>query len=80
MIAKRNYNLQAYLGRTGPTLMRQLTVLDTGEGHNFIRMSALTEAAQRAIRPCTLPDIRDANKGRVRTLGTVTLRCHLGMY
>ena len=60
--------------------MRHLTVLDTGTGHNFVRMNALTEAAQRAIRPGRLPDIRDANKGKVRTVGTVTLRCQLGSY
>ena len=80
VMTKRNYKIHAYLGHTGQTLMRHLTVLDTGAGHNFVRMNALTEAAQRAIRPCRLPDIRDANKGKVRTVGTVTLRCQLGSY
>ena len=80
VLAKRNYKVDAYLGRPGQPLVRHLTVLDTGAGHNFVRMSALTAEAQRAIRPCALPDIRDANKGRVRTAGTVTLKCQFGSY
>ena len=80
VLAKRNYKVDAYLGRPGQPLVRHLTVLDTGAGHNFVRMSALTAEAQRAIRPCALPDIRDANKARVRTAGTVTLKCQFGSY
>ena len=80
VLAKRNYKVVAYFGRTGEPLTRELTVLDTGAGHNFIRLSTLSAEARRAIRHSRIPDIRDANKGRVRTMGMVTLRCQLGSY
>jgi len=60
--------------------MRQVTVLDTGAGHNFIRLDQLPPEARKVIRQRNLPDIRDANKGRVRSIGVITLRVQLGSH
>ena len=80
VLAKRNYKVHAYIGPKGMPMMRHVTVLDTGAGHNFIRFDQLPPSAHRMIRQRILPDIRDANKGRVQSLGVITLRVQLGLY
>ena len=80
VLAKRNYKIHAYIGPKGMPMLRHVTVLDTGAGHNFIRFDQVPPQAHKLIRQRALPDIRDANKGRVRSLGVVTLRVQLGLY
>ena len=80
VLAKRNYKVHAYIGPKDLPMMRHVAVLDTGAGHNFIRLDQLPPAARRMIRQRALPDIRDANKGRVRSLGVVSLRVQVGLY
>ncbi|CAN8063106.1 unnamed protein product [Agarophyton chilense] len=71
VMQKRNYKVYADIGWDKDLLTRRLTVLDTGAGPNSIQISELRFTDQEQIHYGPLPDIRDANRNAVRTLGTV---------
>ncbi|CAN8076114.1 unnamed protein product [Agarophyton chilense] len=77
---KRNYKVYTDIGLDKDLLTRLLTVLDTGAGPNFIRISELGPIDQEQIRYGPLPDIEDANRNAVRTLGPVKLLVRLGQF
>ncbi|CAN8076123.1 unnamed protein product [Agarophyton chilense] len=79
-VSKRDYKVYADIGSDRNLLSRRLTILDTGAGPNFIRESELGPADLERIRYGPLPDIRDANKNAVKTLGTVRLLVRLGRF
>ena len=57
---------------------RRLTILDTGAGPNFVRLSKSSLGARRFIREGPLPNINDANSNPLKTLGSITLIVRLG--
>ena len=54
-------------------MVRQLTILDTGAGSNFVRADALPKGWERLLEPGEVPTIADANGRPLRTSGSVTL-------
>ncbi|CAN8069066.1 unnamed protein product [Agarophyton chilense] len=80
IVSKRNYKVYIDIGSDRNLLSRRLTILYTGAGPNFIREPELAPADLELIRYGPLPDIRDANKNAVKTLGTVRLVVRLGRF
>lgn len=78
IMARRNYKVYADIGSSKSLLSRRLAVLDTGAGPNFIRLSELQSDEQARIQEACLPDIRDANKRPIKSLGTIKLVVQLG--
>ena len=54
-------------------MARQLTILDTGAGSNFVRTDTLAKGGENLLEPGEMPTIADANGRPLRTCGTVSL-------
>ena len=72
-LSRRNHKVYADLGLTTPTMVRQLTLLDTGVGSNFVRADTLPEGLESLLGPGEILTIADANGRPSRTYRTVTL-------
>eukprot|EP00171_Calliarthron_tuberculosum_P022177 IDg22177t1 len=59
-------------------MYRQLAILDTGAGRNFIRLSAIPRNWYNSIKEGPVPDIRDANKRPIQVVGAISLCVQLG--
>ncbi|PXF44214.1 hypothetical protein BWQ96_05995 [Gracilariopsis chorda] len=73
IMAHRNYKVYADIGLSKSLLSRRLAVLDTGAGPNFTRLSELDSDEPAGMQKACLPDIRDANKRPIKSLGTIKL-------
>ena len=61
-MARRNYQVHAYLGVSSRSLQRFVTILDTGTGSSYIRKSVIPTNIYNKIQPLTRkPDVRDAD-------------------
>ena len=59
-LSRRNYKVYAGLGLTPAILLRQLTILDTGAGSNFVRADTLPPGWESLVIPVAVsPDNRE---------------------
>ena len=72
-LSRRNYKVYADLGLTTSITVRQLTILDTGAGSNFVRTDTLPKGWESLLEPGEIPTFADANGRPLRAYGTVTL-------
>lgn len=79
-MAKRNYKVYADLGVSDQYMVRQLSVLDTGAGPNFLVESLIPPHLRSRIRATPLVDIADANNRPLSTVGVIDLLVRLGHY
>ena len=79
LIARSNYQIDAYVGMKPRSLVRFTTVLDSGAGSNYIKKGLLPETLVRRIPPLKKrTDVRDANNKRVNIEGTIHLYVKVG--
>ena len=80
MMARRNYKVNALIGKSIHAMRRFVVVLDTGAGSSFIKKSVLPPSVVAQIQPVGLAsNVRDASNRRVNIIGTVNLTCQVGM-
>ena len=77
-LSPRNYKVYADLGLSPSILVRQLTILDTGAGSNFVRVDTLPPGWEALVIPGEIPTIADANGRPLRTSGQIPLVVRLG--
>lgn len=75
---RRDYTIYADIGSTTTALTRTLDVLETEPGPNFICRPELTAEDTYQIKVESLPDIWDAKRNPIRSLGTISLVVQLG--
>ena len=68
-LSRRNYKVYADLVLSPSKLVRQLTILDTGAGSNFVRVDTLPPGWEALVIPGEIPTIADANERPLRTSG-----------
>ena len=79
LMARRNYQINAYVGLTSKSLTRLTTVVDSGAGSNYIKKEVLPESLTKRIQPLNYrSDVRDANNKRVRIEGSIYLFVKVG--
>ena len=78
IMARRNYKVYADLGLTPEFLAKQLAVLDTGAGPNFIHKDALPLGYERFLKQGPPPNIVDANRRPIAVNGVIHLCVQLG--
>lgn len=71
--ARRSYKIYADIGRRATTLIRKLDIVDTGSGPSFIWKAELAVEHKQRIIMEALPDIRDAHRNCIRSLGFMSL-------
>ena len=72
-LSRINYKFYADLGLTPAILLRQLTILDTGAGSNFVRADTLPPGWESLVTLGAVPTIADANGRPLRTSGQIPL-------
>lgn len=77
-LSKQNYKISADLGSNSRLLFRNLSILDTGAGPNFLRINVLPSGRERMIEPTVLPSFNDSNNRPFRMLGQVSVVSRLG--
>lgn len=77
-MTRRNYKVYADDGHSTENLVRQLTVLDTGIGPNFVRKELVPSSILDQMKMGPMPSIADDNGKPVLSMGTVPLVVPLG--
>ena len=78
VMAKRHYKVYADVGLTSYQLVKQLSVLDSGSGPNFVRSDVLPDGFERYLKSGPVLAVCDANRNPIRTIGRIDLVVRLG--
>ena len=79
-LSRRSYKVYASFGLNPKLLVRQLSVLDTGAGPNFIRADVLPKGYSSLLAKGPMPSVADANGRPLSMSGIITLWVRLGSY